>query len=123
MYYVIKKQPDSPSQCFVGFQVPKYIASKKTGNVIFEFQKDGKAVRKWIKVEDIVLLTDDKKFFVKTMSKFKETEAQQQELVDKAKEKLVKSMETFTEKVNSELNKFEEIKKNDNVPCILKGLK
>jgi len=122
MYYVIKKQKDNPSQCFMGFKVPKYIASKNNDNVIFEFEKDGKVIRKWIKMDEIVLLTADKKFYIKTMAKFKEVEAAQQKLVDEAKEQLVKSMEVFTETVNTEISDFEEIRGSDDVPCILKGL-
>ena len=122
MYYVIKRQPDSPMQCFIGFKAPKYIAAKNSNNVIFEFLKDGKAIRKWVKKDDIVLLTDDKDFFIKTMDKFKSVEAEQQKLVDDAREKLNESVETFTETVNAELNEFNEIRNSDDVPCILKDL-
>jgi hypothetical protein len=122
MYYVIKKQPDSTTQCFIGFKVPKYIASKNSENVIFEFQKDGKAIRKWVKMKDIVLLTEDKEFFIKTMDKFKEVETTQQQLVDEARNKLERSMESFTENINAEINEFNEIKQSDDVPCILKDL-
>ncbi len=122
MYYVIKKQKDSPSQCFIGFRVPKYIAAKNNDNVIFEFEKDGKVIRKWIKLDEIVLLTDDKDFYIKTMAKFKDVEATQQKLVDEAREQLSKSMETFTETVNAEIHDFEEIRGSDDVPCILKNL-
>ena len=122
MYYVIKRQPDSPHHCFIGFKVPKYIAAKNNENVIFEFEKDGKAMRKWIKKDDIGLLTDDKEFFLKTMEKFKAVEAEQQKLVDDAKDKLNESMETFTLTVNAELNEFNEIRGSDDIPCILKDL-
>ena len=122
MYYVIKKQPDSPTQCFIGFKVPKYIAAKNNDNVIFEFEKDGKAIRKWIKKDDIILLTDDKEFFIKTMDKFKSVEAEQQKLVDDARDKLNACKETFTETVNAELNEFNEIRDSDDIPCILKDL-
>lgn len=121
MYYVIKRQT-SPSQCFIGFKVPKYIASKNNDSVIFEFSLNDKTTRKWIKKEDIVLLTDDKDFFIKTMEKFKMVEAEQQALVTKAQEQLNQSMETFTETVNAQLNEFNEIKNADDIPCILKDL-
>lgn len=121
MYYVIKKQ-DSPSECFIGFKVPKYIASKNNENVIFEFQIDGKVNRKWIKKDDIVLLTDDKEFFIKTMNKFKAVEAEQKKLVDTAKKGLEQSMKTFTQTVNSQLNEFNESKNTDDIPCMLKDL-
>ncbi len=122
MYYLIKRQSDSPSKCFIGFQVPKYIAAKNSNSVILEFKKDGKVTRKWVKKEDIVLLTDDKDFFVKTMEQFKAVENTQQKLVNEARDKLSQSMETFTETVNASLNEFNEIRNSDDVPCILKDL-
>jgi len=122
MYYVIKRQHSMPLTAFISFQVPKYIASKNSENVIFEFQKDGKAIRKWVKMKDIVLLTEDKEFFIKTMDKFKEVETTQQQLVDEARNKLEQSMESFTENINAEINEFNEIKQSDDIPCILKSL-
>ncbi len=118
MYYVIKKQ-QSPSECFIGFRVPKYIASKNNNNVIFEFQVDGKTTRKWVKKDDIVLLTEDKEFFVKTIDKFNAVAAEQQLLVNAAQLQFEQSKETYTETVNTHLNKFNEIKNSDDVPCIL----
>ena len=122
MYYVIKRQKDSPLKCFIGFQVPKYIASKTNDNVIFEFIKDGKSQRKWVAKDDIVLLTQDKEFFLKIMSRFKEVETTQQKLLDDAQKNLDKSVKTFTKSVNAELDKFNEIKISDDIPCILKDL-
>jgi len=121
MYYVIKKQA-LPSQCFIGFKVAKYIASKNNKNVIFEFEVNGKVNRKWIKKEDIVLLTEDKEFFIKTINTFKSVETQQQALVDPAKVQLEQSMETFTKTVNAQINEFNEIKSSDDIPCILLDL-
>jgi len=122
MYYVIKRQTDKPLSCFIGFMVPKYIASKNNEHVIFEFTKDGKPHRKWVKKEEIVLLTEDKDFFLKTMEQFKSVEETQQKLVDEAREQLDNSIEAFTEAVNSEINEFNEIRNSDDVPCILKNL-
>ena len=122
MYYVIKKNIGNPSSCFMGFAVPKYIATKGSDNVIFEFTKDGKVTRKWIKKEEIVLLTDDKEFYIKTMNQFKEVEATQQKLIDKAQSKLEQTMIEFTENVNAEIDEFEEIKNSSDVPDILKDL-
>ena len=121
MYYVIKKQHKIPLQHFIGFVVKKYIASKNTGSVIFEFDKGGKIERKWVKREDIVLLTDDKEYFLKALKKFKDTEAEQQRLVDEAKEQLDKSIEDFATVMNDEMDKFTEIKDESDVPCIMKG--
>lgn len=121
MYYVIKRQ-SSLSQCFIGFKAPKYIASKNNDSVIFEFDVNGKTNRKWIKKDDIVLLTEDKDFFIKTMNKFKAVEKEQQALVNAAQQQLEISMEAFTETVNAKINEFNEIKHEDDVPCILKNL-
>ena len=122
MYYVIKKQPETPFNSFIGFKAPKYIAAKNNEHVIFEFVKDGKTTRKWIKKEEIILLTDDKKFFVDLMDKFKAVESTQQKLVDEAKSKLTESVETFTEVIDAQINEFNEIRGSDDVPCILKKL-
>jgi len=122
MYYVIKKQSDNPSVCFIGFKVPKYIASKGNDSVIFEFELDGKTQRKWIPKEEIILLTEDKEFFLETIRKFKAVEATQQKLVNEAKDNLQKSKETFTETVNAEIHDFEATKSSSDVPCILKEL-
>lgn len=121
MYYVIKRQT-SPSQCFIGFEVVKYIASKNNEHVIFEFEVNSKAIRKWIKKEDIVLLTEDKDFFTQTMNQFKAVEKEQQALVNKAKKQLDLSMETFTKTVNDSINQFNEIKNASDVPCVLNNL-
>lgn len=122
MYYVIKKQVDNPEVCFVGFRVPKYIASKNSENVIFEFERDGKITRKWIKKKEIVLLTDDKEFFLKTMDKFKNVESTQKKLIDEAHAKLEESMEALTENVNAEIDEFEKLRDSTDVPCVLKNL-
>ncbi|MCW9025733.1 MAG: hypothetical protein OQJ77_00320, partial [Thiovulaceae bacterium] len=74
MYYVIKRQHSIPLQHFIGFAVSKYIASKNNDHVIFEFEKNGKTERKWVKREDVVLLTKDKKYFLEIFKQFKETE-------------------------------------------------
>ena len=116
---MIKRQT-SPTNCFIGFKVPKYIAAKNNDSVICEFVVAGKVTRKWVKKNDIVLLTEDKDFFVKTMNRFKAIESEQQELVDAAKKQLEQRKETFTETVNAEIDEFNEIKNSDDVPCILK---
>lgn len=122
MYYVIKKQIDKLPSTFIGFAVPKYIASKKNQNVIFLFEKDGKVIRKWVKLEEIVLLTDDKEYFLKTMKRFDDVEAEQKALVAQAHENLEQSMTNFAETMSAEIHDFEEIRDSADVPCILKGL-
>jgi len=122
MYYVIKRQLSTPLTTFLGFKIPKYIAAKNNENVIFEFIKDGKPQRKWVKKDEIILLTDDKEFFIKTMNQFKEVEASQQKLIDEAREKLNQSVETFSETMNKEIDEFNEIRDSSDIPCILKNL-
>ena len=122
MYYVIKKQPNSPHASFIGFQVPKYIAAKNNDHVILEFLVNGKPTRKWVKKEEVILLTDKKAYFLKIMKQFKSVEATQQKLVDEARAKLDESMETFTETMNASIKEFEEIRTSSDVPCMLKDL-
>lgn len=120
MYYVIKKIHSQPLHHFIGFVVKKYITSKNSENVIFEFDKDGKVERKWVKREDVVLLTNDKQYFLKAMKKFKETEAEQQKLVDEARDQLDKTIENFGIVMNEEIDKFSEIKDENDVPCVMR---
>jgi hypothetical protein len=122
MYYVIKKQMDKLPNTFIGFAVPKYIASNKNEHVIFLFTKEGKVIRKWVKMEDIILLTDDKDYFLKIMKKFKDVEDEQKKLVQEAHAQLEQSMTNFTDTMNAEILDFEEIRNSDDVPCILKAL-
>ncbi len=122
MYYVIKKQLDNPSACFIGFKVPKFIASKNSESVIFEFLKDGKTTRKWVKKDEIILLTKDATFFMETMGKFNKVQAEQQKLVDEARVKLEETMQTLGETVNAEIDEFEELRDSSDVPCVLKTL-
>jgi len=122
MYYVIKRQVDKLPSTFIGFAVPKYIASKKSKNVIFLFQKDGKVIRKWVKLDEIILLTDDKKYFLKIMKQFGDVQAEQQRLVDEAHKKLEESMTNFTETMYAQIHDFEEIRNSGDVPNMLKDL-
>jgi len=122
MYYVIKKQINNLPDTFVGFAVPKYIASKKNKNVIFLFEKDGKVIRKWVKLEEIVLLTEDKEYFLKIMKQFKDVQEAQKVLIDEAQANLETSMTNFADTMNAEIHDFEEIRNDDDVPCILKNL-
>ena len=102
-----------PLQHFIGFVVSKYIASKKNENVIFEFLKDGKVERKWVKKSQIILLTDDKKQFIEIFNQLKATEAAQQELVKHAKEQLEESIKNFDTVMHEEIDKIKEINTDD----------
>ena len=122
MYYVIKKQVDKLPSTFIGFAAPKYIASKKNKHVIFLFLKDDKVIRKWVKLEEIILLTDDKAYFLKVMQQFKDVEEQQQKIVDEAHQQLEQSMTNFTETMHAQIHEYEEIRDSSDVPCMLKDL-
>ena len=122
MYYVIKRQYKSPMQRFIGFIVSKYIASKNTDHVIFEFAKDNKTQRKWIKKDEIVLLTQDKEYFIEILNQFKSVESTQQELVNKAREQLDKSIETFTETMDKEIEEYTETKSSTDVRSLLNDI-
>ena len=122
MYYVIKRQRDIPLSFFVSFKVPKYIASKNNDSVIFEFTKDEKVQRRWIKKDDIILLTEDKEFFLKIVAQFEGLQNMHKELVNNAREKLDNSMENFTKVMENELNDFNEIKNASDIPNILKDI-
>lgn len=122
MYYVIKKQLDKLPNTFIGFATEKYIASKTNKNVIFLFRHEGKVVRKWVKLEDVVLLTEDKEYYLKIMKQFREVERQQQALVDEAHKALEASMTNFAETMQAEINEYEEIRDSSDVPDILKDL-
>lgn len=122
MYYVIKKQLDKLPSTFIGFATEKYIASKTNKNVIFLFRHEGKVIRKWVKLEDIILLTDDKAYFLKIMKQFREVEQQQQALVEEAQKSLEASMTNFAETMQAEINEYEEIRDSSDVPDILKHL-
>jgi hypothetical protein len=122
MYYaIIKKQNTHPTE-FMGFSVPKFITNKESGNVIFEFTIDGKKVRKWVKKEAILLLTDDKKFYLQTLKKFQKVQEEQQALVNEAKKRLNETVEHFSQTMESEFEAFEELREDEDIPCILKKL-
>lgn len=104
MYYVIKKQLNNHPVTCIGFAVEKYIASKTNKNVIFLFLQDGKVVRKWVKLEEIVLLTDDKAYFLKILKQFKEVQEQQEKLLAEAEKNLAQTMINFAEMMQAEIH-------------------
>jgi len=122
MYYVIIKKPKTHPPEFMGFKVPKFITKKHSDNVIFEFKIDGKVVRKWINKEDILLVTKDKDFYLKTIEGFKKVQEEQQKLVTEAQNKLNETIDNFAQTMNAEFESFEEMRGNDDIPCILKDL-
>jgi len=122
MYYAIVKKTDTHPTEFMGFSVPKFITKKESDNVIFEFTVDGKKIRKWVDKDAILLLTDDKEFYIETLEKFKKVQKEQQVLVDEAKIKLDQTVEKFAQTMDAEFEAFEEERKSAGIPCILKKL-
>lgn len=122
MYYVIKKQTDTNPMQIMSFKVPKYIANKSSNTVIFEFIVNSKTIRKWVKKEEIILLTKDKDFYLTTIKSFKDIQEAQEKLVAEAQKALDKSIETYSEVMESKLEDFEEIRNCNDIPCILKDL-
>jgi carbamoylphosphate synthase large subunit len=120
MYYIIKRQLNKPGSTFIGFSASKYLASKKSDSVIFEFTKDAKSIRKWIKKEEIILLTEDKKYFTKIIKQFTDIQTAQQKLVDEAHKKLEATMENFTEVMSAEIDEYEELRDSTDIPFIIK---
>jgi len=122
MYYLIIKKSDTHPMGFMGLKVPKFITKKNSDNVIFEFKIDGKIVRKWVDKENILLLTQDKEFYLKTLQSFKSIEDEQQKLVDDAKNRLNDTIENYAQTMNEEFENFEKMRENDDIPCLLKKL-
>ncbi len=122
MYYVIIKKPQTHPPELMGFKVPKFITKKNSDNVIFEFTINKKVVRKWINKSDILLVTEDRAFYLKIMQKFKKVQEEQQELVEEAQQKLHETIDNFAQTMNKEFESFEAMREKDGIPCILKNL-
>jgi len=119
MYYVIKRQYVAPMDRFIGFIVSKYISSKGNENVIFEFIKDDKLQRKWVKKDDVVLLTEDKDYFLEILKHFTSVASVQKALVNEAKAKLDESIETFTEVMDKEIQEYTQTKHSHDIRSML----
>lgn len=116
MYFVIKKQNTNPLSTFIGFKVPKYISSKKSNTIIFEFIQNNKPLRKWVNKEEIILLTDDEEYFLKIYKQLKDVQKQQQSLVDEAQANLDNTLETFTETMQDEIDKYTQLQDEADIP-------
>ena len=75
-----------------------------------------------MKLDEIVLLTEDKEYFLKIMKQFKAVEEQQKALVEEAQRNLEQTMTNFAETMQAQINDFEEIRDSSDVPDILKEL-
>jgi len=113
MYYVIKKISISPTQRFVGFIVSKYIATKNNDTVIFEFDKDSKVQRKWVKKKDIILLTQDKNNFIEILNRFRAVESEQLELIEDVKKQLEDTVELSAVNIDKDIEEYLNCKTSD----------
>lgn len=122
MYFVIKKILSKPIPEVVGFEVLKYIATKGSTNVIFEFKKDDKIIRKWIDKNEIILLTADKEFFLKTLANFKKIESEQLSFLQQAKDRFDATIKQTQAVIEKNIEEFNKLRQSDDVPCVLKTL-
>jgi hypothetical protein len=122
MYYVIKKQLDNSSETFMWFKSPKFIASKESANVIFEFSTENKLVRKWVKKDEIILLTDDKEYFVQTLNTLKNLQNEQLKLIEDAHNHLARTLENFTQTMQNKFEEYTPIRNENDIPLIHKTL-
>lgn len=88
MYYVIQRHHGDPKKHYLAFSVPKYISSQSSENVIFEFRNDGQIKRKWTAKKEIVLLTDNRELFEKTLRKLEALKQAHLAQIDAAEQQL-----------------------------------
>ena len=120
MYYVVQIVHDAKDKHFVSYQVPKYILSEKNANIIFEFGEKPNVKRKWAAKEDIVLLTQDKKFFHAYVKKLIEMEESHLQKIKKAEAEVERLKKQYQEQMHSELSSFKELaKKSSKVPTLI----
>lgn len=120
MYYVIQVLHDSANKHFISYQVPKYILSTKSKNIIFEFGEKPDIKRKWAPREDIVLLTQDKEFFKAYLAKLTAMESEHIQKIDDVKEEVQRLLQEHRDALHSEFKHFQELcAKNTKVPSLL----
>jgi len=116
MYYVIQRLHGIKNKSFVSYSVPKYISSQKNSNVIFEFGEKPNVKRKWAPKDEIVLLTQDKLFFVNYLKKLKEKETSFLKKIDAQKKRLDALYQELNESMHQE---FDSIKNSKESPSLL----
>ena len=120
MYYVVQKLHDAGDKHFISYQVPRYILSQKTENIIFEFGEKPNIKRKWTNKKDIVLLTSDKAFFLAFVNKLTAMEEEHLQKIADAQQEVEKLKQQYEESMNSELDSFKELaQKNKDVPNLV----
>jgi len=115
MYFVIKRQENTPLNTFIAFKVPKYIASKKNDTIIFEFTHNDKTVRKWVKKDEIILLTENKEYFSQIYKQLEATQEAQKLLVEEAQNNLNQTLQNFEETMQDELDKCSKLQSESDI--------
>ena len=108
MYYVIQRHHRDIKKHYLAYTVPRYISSKTSQNIIFEFTQNGVVKRKWAPKEEIILLTDDKELFQTTLEKLESLKRTHLEKIDAAEAQLNHEISALLQTMKSE---FETIKK------------
>lgn len=109
MYYVIQHYHNDPKKHYLAFHVPRYIASEKSKNVIFEFQHEGAVKRKWAPKEEIVLITEDLELFESTLRKLETIKKHHLERINTAETQLKDEIDAMLGAMQQE---FDSIKGN-----------
>ncbi len=120
MYYVIQELHDTGEKHFISYQVPKYILSNKNENIIFEFGEKPNIKRKWANKNDIILLTQDKAFFLAFVDKLKSMEKAHLQKINQAQKELESLIQQYHESMHEELDSFKKLsQKNPKVPSLI----
>lgn len=109
MYYVIQRHQGDPKKHYLAYTVPRYISSKNSQNVIFEFHVEGKTKRKWAPKTEIILLTDNRELFKTTLNRLETLKQTHLEKIDTAQTLLNNELSAL---LNSMQEEFENIKKS-----------
>ena len=116
MYYVIQALDGIKNKHFVSYSVPKYKSSSKNNTVIFEFGEKPNIKRKWAPKEEIILLTQDRQFFLSFLKKLKSTEEIYLQKIDEQQKKLDA---LFSEMKDEMQNQFTTMQNDKSSPSLL----
>ncbi len=119
MYYVIQALEGIKNKHFVSYSVHKYKSSKKNNTIIFEFGAKPNIKRKWAAKDEIILLTQDKQYFLSFLKKLKSTEESYLKKIDEHEQKIEA---LFLELKDEMHTQFSNMKNDKNIPSLLKDI-
>jgi len=120
MYYVIQALNNAGDKHFISYKVPKYILSNKNENIIFELGEKPNIKRKWAAKNDIILLTENKAFFLAYLKKLTDLEETHLKEIDTAQKEVERLIQNYEETMKEELDSFKKLSlNNDDVPTLL----